>query len=194
MNVDLTDRRALVAGSSAGLGFAADSALTREGAEVAISGRHSGRLSAAADALRCEGASVVTIFADGSSTERASAMVDRSSGLLGGLDILVASAGGPPPGTFASISLDDSRIVLYLNPLATVAMGRQSTLSTTDARPPIRVWWSTPSGIQNSSWSFGNYRLRRGDLSLEVGSSGTTNTRASLRVASHWTRNSRVPW
>lgn len=41
---------------------------------------------------------------------------------LGGLDILVANAGGPPPGTFASTDLDAYAPALELNLLSTVAM------------------------------------------------------------------------
>lgn len=126
MKLELDGRRALVAGSSAGLGLAAARALAREGASVVISGRDAGRLSAAADALRSDGASVVTVIADVSSPEGAAALVDRASDLLGGLDVLVANAGGPPPGTFASTSLDAYRTALDLNLLGTVAMCQQA--------------------------------------------------------------------
>lgn len=150
MDIELGGRRALVAGSSAGLGLAAARALAREGASVVISGRDPGRLTAAEDALRSEGVSVTTVISDVSSPEGAAALVDQAADLLGGLDVLVANAGGPPPGTFASTSLDAYRSALDLSLLGTVAMcqhavplmqeagwGRVVAITSIGARQPI---------------------------------------------------------
>ena len=143
-------RRAAVAGSSAGLGFEAARALGREGVRVAISGRDPARLATAADKLRAEGVDVVAVTADVSTPEGAETFVDSSAAELGGIDILVANAGGPPPGTFATTTLDAYRVALDLNLLSTVAMcqravpgmreagwGRVIAITSIGARQPI---------------------------------------------------------
>lgn len=126
MDLGIEGKRAVVAASSAGLGLAAARALAREGVRVAISGRDPARLAAAEQSLRDEGADVVAVPADVSSAEGAAAMVDEAVERLGGVDILVANAGGPPPGTFATTSLDAYREALDLNLLSTVAMCQQA--------------------------------------------------------------------
>ena len=52
---DLTGRRALVTGSSQGIGFALARGLLQAGAEVVLNGRDAGKLAAAAKVLRATG-------------------------------------------------------------------------------------------------------------------------------------------
>lgn len=150
MDLGIAGKRAVVAASSAGLGLAAARALAAEGVAVAISGRDGDRLAAAEQQLRATGAEVVALRADVSTPDGAAAMVDEAVERLGGVDILVANAGGPPPGTFASTSLDGYREALDLNLLGTVAMcqravpamqaagwGRVVAITSIGARQPI---------------------------------------------------------
>lgn len=62
------------------------------------------------------------LVADVSDAEGGGAFVDRATEALGGVDILVTNAGGPPPGTFASTDLAAYSPALDLNLLSTVAM------------------------------------------------------------------------
>ncbi len=126
MDLGIEGKRAVVAGSSAGLGLAAARALARDGVRVAISGRDPDRLAAAGRAMRDGGADVVTVRADVSSPAGAAALVDEAADRLGGVDILVANAGGPPPGTFATTRLEAYQAALDLNLLSTVAMCQQA--------------------------------------------------------------------
>ncbi|MEZ5373295.1 MAG: SDR family oxidoreductase [Microthrixaceae bacterium] len=139
-----------MAASSAGLGFEAAAALAAEGARVAISGRDPARLNAARQRLRDAGAEVEAIEADVSTPEGAEALVLAAAEALGGVDVLVANAGGPPPGTFATTSIDAYRQALDLNLLSTVAMcrvavppmqaagwGRVVAITSIGARQPI---------------------------------------------------------
>lgn len=126
MDLGIEGRRAVVAASSAGLGLAAARALAREGVQVAISGRDPDRLAAAERALQDGGADVVAVRADLSTPKGAAAMVDEAADRLGGVDILVPNAGGPPAGTFATTTLDAYRAALDLNLLSTVAMCQQA--------------------------------------------------------------------
>ncbi|XVQ13224.1 SDR family oxidoreductase [Spirillospora sp. CA-255316] len=119
MDLGLGGRRAAVAAASNGLGFASARALLAEGARVAICGRDRDRLDAAAAKL---GGDVHTIVADVGTPGGATAFVQRAQDALGGVDVLVTNAGGPPPGTFASTPLDSYGAALDLNLMSVVAM------------------------------------------------------------------------
>lgn len=118
MDLGIAGRRAAVAASSAGLGFASAQALAADGVRVAICGRDPDRLAAAAGQI--EGA--VAIPADVSTPDGATAFVEQATAALGGLDILVPNAGGPPAGNFAATSFESYLPALEQNLLSTVAM------------------------------------------------------------------------
>jgi 3-oxoacyl-[acyl-carrier protein] reductase len=118
MDLGLQGRRAAVAASSAGLGLASAQALAAEGCRVVISGRDPDRLAAAA----AEIPDVVAIEADVSTPDGATAFVRAATEALGGLDVLVPNAGGPPAGGFGTTPLDAYLPALELNLLSTVAM------------------------------------------------------------------------
>lgn len=122
MDLGINGRRAAVAGASAGLGLASARALADEGVRVAICGRDRDRVEAAAASLPGH---AVPIVADVSTTDGAIGFADRAVLELGGLDILIANAGGPPPGTFATTELDAYLPAIELNLLSVVAMCRQ---------------------------------------------------------------------
>lgn len=146
MDFGLAGRRAAVAASSAGLGLASAQALAAEGVRVAICGRDPERLAAAAAPID----GVVALEADVSTVAGAQGFVAAATEALGGLDILVPNAGGPPPGTFASTPLDAYAPALELNLLSTVAMcqaavpamcqqgwGRVVAITSVSVRQPI---------------------------------------------------------
>lgn len=118
MDLGLSGRRALVTGASSGLGLACARALAAEGAAVVISARSERRLAEAAATL--DGA--VAVVADVSAPGDVERLVREAESQLGGIDILVANAGGPPPGDFASTEIDQYEPALRLNLLSTVAM------------------------------------------------------------------------
>jgi 3-oxoacyl-[acyl-carrier protein] reductase len=118
MDLGIAGRRAAVAAASRGLGLAAAAALSAEGVKVAICGRDSDALDAAARSH-----DLVPIVADVSTTEGATGFVRDARDALGGVDILVPNAGGPPPGRFADVS-DPAEYAraFELNCLSTIAM------------------------------------------------------------------------
>jgi 3-oxoacyl-[acyl-carrier protein] reductase len=118
MDLGIDGRRAAVAASSAGLGFAAARALAGEGVRVALCGRDRQRLEAAAGNIP----GAVAVNADVSTVDGARGFVEQATEQLGGVDILIANAGGPPAGTFDSTPLDAYAPALELNLLSTVAM------------------------------------------------------------------------
>ena len=118
MDLGIGGRRAAVAGASRGLGLAVAQALTGEGVRVAICGRQPEAVEQAA-----ESSGLVPIVADVSTVEGAAGFVREARDALGGVDVLVPNAGGPPPGRFADVS-DPSEYAraFELNALSAIAM------------------------------------------------------------------------
>lgn len=123
MDLGLTGKRAAVAASTSGLGFAAAQALAREGARVVLCGRDAARLSSAA--ARIDG-DVTTVRADISTPGGADGFVDQATGLLGGLDVLVVNTPGAPAGTVATVDLEQYAPALEQVLLSAVAMCRRA--------------------------------------------------------------------
>ena len=119
MDLGIAGRRAAVAAASKGLGFAVASALVAEGVHVAVCGRHADTIEAAATKL---GGDTVPIVADLSSVDGATGFVRDARDALGGIDILIANAGGPPPGNFSSVTVDQYLEAFELNCRSTIAM------------------------------------------------------------------------
>ena len=95
MNLALTDKVALVTGSSRGLGLASAQALAAEGARVCLCARGTETLGAAAETVRAAGAGdrVIAVTADLSTDEGIRAVVERTIEAFGGVDILVNNIG-----------------------------------------------------------------------------------------------------
>ncbi|HEX7932702.1 MAG TPA: SDR family NAD(P)-dependent oxidoreductase [Paraburkholderia sp.] len=90
---DLTGRRALITGSSAGIGFALARGLAGAGAQVVLNGRSEARLGEAVNSLREEGASAHAASFDVTSPEAVEAAIARIERDMGPIDILVNNAG-----------------------------------------------------------------------------------------------------
>lgn len=100
MDFGIRGRRALVTGASAGLGFAAARALAAEGARVAIVSRNEARIRDAAARLAAAGGDVMALRGDVAVPGEPARLVTEAVNAMGGLEILVANAGGPPAGEF----------------------------------------------------------------------------------------------
>jgi 3-oxoacyl-[acyl-carrier protein] reductase len=112
MDLDLTDRRALVCGGSRGLGAATAAALAEEGARVAVAARESASLRSLAATLGAE-----AIACDLSEVSGPAAAVDAAVAALGGLDLLLVNAGGPRAGTFDEIDDEAWRLIRAATPV-----------------------------------------------------------------------------
>jgi NAD(P)-dependent dehydrogenase (short-subunit alcohol dehydrogenase family) len=105
MNLQLKGKRALVTGSTSGIGFASALGLAREGASVNINGRTQGRVEEAIKRIRDEvpDAQVSGAAADLSSQAGVKELTDRVSAL----DILVNNVGIFEPKPFEQITDED---------------------------------------------------------------------------------------
>lgn len=119
MDLGIAGRRAAVAAASGGLGFASARALATEGALVAICGRDRARIDDAAAEI---GEGCVGLVCDVGGADGATAFVAEATEALGGIDVLVTNAGGPPPGDFTTTDLDAYLPAIELNLLSVVAM------------------------------------------------------------------------
>ncbi len=103
MDLHLKDKRALVTGASRGLGYAVALGLAREGCRVAVNSREEAKITAAAEKISREtGTQVSGMAGDVSDPAVPARLVEETVRVLGGLDILVTNAGGPPAGAFES--------------------------------------------------------------------------------------------
>lgn len=103
MDLQLRDKCALVLGSSRGLGYAVGLGLAKEGCRVALNARDQAKVESAAGRMGSEtGTQVVGLAGDVSDPVAPGKLVDAALQALGGLDLLVTNAGGPPAGAFES--------------------------------------------------------------------------------------------
>jgi NAD(P)-dependent dehydrogenase (short-subunit alcohol dehydrogenase family) len=122
MDLGLNGKRALVTGSTAGIGFATARALATEGAHVTVNGRTQARVGSAVDQLKCElsGATIDGIAADLCSGEGC----ERLIGQLPEVDVLVNNLGVFEPKPFDQIEDEDWIRFFEINVLSGVRLSR----------------------------------------------------------------------
>jgi len=108
----LDGKQALITGGSRGIGLAIASALTEEGAQVAICGRDPEQLRRSASLL---GARALTFACDVARDEQVAAMFDQVERRFGGLDILVNNAGVGLSAGVADTTPEQWRTVIETN-------------------------------------------------------------------------------
>ena len=122
MDLGLTGKRALVTGSTAGIGFATARALASEGAHVTVNGRTEARVGSAVDRLRRElsHATIAGIAADLSSGAGCQALI----GQLPDVDVLVNNLGIFEPKPFEQIPDEDWLRFFETNVLSGIRLAR----------------------------------------------------------------------
>ena len=130
----LDGKRALVTGGGTGIGFGCAELFARQGASVAISGRRLDVLEEAAEKLGAHGVTAVAIQGDVSDAEEAQGMVRQTIEQLGGIEILVNSAGSVDRATSLDSTLEGWDSIFDLN-----TRGPPSSR----ARPPSATWSTT---------------------------------------------------
>jgi len=122
MNLQLDGKKALVTGSTAGIGLAIARALAREGASVVITGRTQPRLDNATEDTRKEihDAKISGIVVDLATPDGISKCIEAAPAI----DILVNNLGVYEPKPFEQIADDDWHAIIELNFMSGVRLSR----------------------------------------------------------------------
>jgi len=121
MDLGIAGKTALVTAASRGLGMGIAQALSAEGCRVAINARGPARLDAAARVL---GEPALALPDDVTDPDAPARLVEATVARFGGLDILVANAGGPPPARALEVDDDTVRDAIEANLLASIRLVR----------------------------------------------------------------------
>jgi 3-oxoacyl-[acyl-carrier protein] reductase len=124
MDLDLNGKAAVVTGSSRGIGKHIAIALAREGCNVAISGRTSETLTAAAQELRDLGVNVAITIADLAEAGAPERVVAEAHQSFGRVDVLVNCVGGGRGGPFVDSSDADWQGVIDQNVFPAIRASR----------------------------------------------------------------------
>jgi NAD(P)-dependent dehydrogenase (short-subunit alcohol dehydrogenase family) len=121
MDLKLTDKTALVTGSTAGIGLEIARTLAVEGAKVILTGRSQKKLDEAADSIRQSGGSeVIGVLADAATEEGARLLIEAAPSV----DILVNNLGIYEIKPFGEITDDDWRRFFEVNVLSGARLAR----------------------------------------------------------------------
>ena len=124
MELNLAGKRALVTGSSSGIGASAARLLAAEKAKVVVHGRNADRAQAIAAEIKAAGGEAAVALGDLTTDEGAAAVAEAALAHWGGIDILVNNAGGPssPTLTWDTITSADWIRTYELNTLSAIRM------------------------------------------------------------------------
>ncbi|MEX2454216.1 MAG: SDR family oxidoreductase [Rhodospirillaceae bacterium] len=147
MDLGLTDRRALVMGSTRGMGYGIAERLAAEGTKVAVCGRAQEGAERAAGEI---GHGARGYALDLSSGDSVTALIDAVTADFGEIDIVVCNGGGPPPGEISGVDpetwtaqfqpmfVNQVRIVnAFLPGMRSRRWGRVLSISSSGAVQPI---------------------------------------------------------
>jgi 3-oxoacyl-[acyl-carrier protein] reductase len=126
VDLGLWDRVALVTAASKGLGRGSAEALAAEGAKVVICARGADALEAAAAGIRAAGGEVTAVAVDVTQPEAPASLVRTAVDTYGRLDVVVANAGGPPPGRALDLTDEAIEAAVQANLLTSVRLVRES--------------------------------------------------------------------
>jgi len=162
---DLTGKRALITGSSQGIGFALARGLAAAGAEILLNGRDTVKLAAAARTLAAEGATARTLPFDVTDHDGVRRAIDAFEAETGAIDILVNNAGmqhrAPleefPADAFERLLQTNIASVFHVSQAVArhmIARGRGKIVSicsvqTALARPGIAPYTATKGAVAN---------------------------------------------
>lgn len=145
MDLKLRGKRALVTGSTAGIGFAIASGLAREGAEVIVNGRSEARVAEAAKRLASEGNAQAEGIAADLGTGEGCAQLAKQAGRV---DILVNNVGIFEPVPFLDIDDRAWQRIFEVNVMSGVRLTRALLPGMVERGFGRIIFISSESGVQ----------------------------------------------
>lgn len=145
----LTGKRALITGGTKGIGAAIAIDLARQGCDVVINGRNDD--AATTDVKReiaATGRQCIPIIADVARQDEANRLVDEAQTALGGLDILVHSAGGPSYGKIDDCSPEQWMTTFDVHVHAAYFLTRRALPALRKAGEAAIIFISSVAGIR----------------------------------------------
>lgn len=125
MDLQLSDKVAMVTAASGGLGVVVAEELAAEGATVVVSGRNAARLATAVEGISDRtGGMVHGIVADMTDATAVEAMVVETCERFGGIDVLVNNTGGAATAPFVDLTDDDWRAAAEVKIVPQVRLAR----------------------------------------------------------------------
>ena len=178
MELQLEGRRALVTGSSMGIGAATALALAREGAPVIVHGLEQDRVDGVVESIVSAGGTAQGAVADISQDDGAQKLAEAARAALGDVDILVNNAGILTPASWTDATpemwadlynvnvLGAVRLIRLLSPaMRQAGWGRIIQVSSTEAGSPFAIfphYAATKAALVNLSVSLSKDLSRTG--------------------------------
>jgi 3-oxoacyl-[acyl-carrier protein] reductase len=195
MDLKLAGKRALVTGASRGLGYAIALGLAKEGVHLAINSRDAERLGVAAQTIAQEtGVPAFALPGDVTDVTVPENLITHTHVALGGLDILVTNAGGPPPGRFETFDDDTWQKAIDLSLMshvrlirAALPLLRESTAASVLTITSYSVKQPIANLVLSNSVRAATIGLTK-SLALELGSEGIRFN----SILPAWTETERV--
>jgi short-subunit dehydrogenase len=201
----LKGKVAVVTGASSGIGEATARELALRGASVVLASRAVDRLEALRRKISASGGVALAVETDVSDRGSVEAMVGRTVGELGSLDVLVNNAGLGLSGKIAEVRTEDVRHVFEVNTIgplnciqsALVHMergGRIINISSVVGRrsiPKVGAYCASKAALGALSDAL---RVEVADMGISVTSVYPGTTRTSFRENSRRTRDEKRGW
>lgn len=125
---DLSNQRALITGSSKGIGYALAKGLGHAGARIILNARDETRLASAADTLRSEGITCDTLSFDVTDHDTVRKAIDGYESTHGAIDILVNNAGMQHRGPLEEFDIGDFERLMATNVTSVFNVGQAVAL------------------------------------------------------------------
>ena len=151
--VQLEGQRCLITGGSSGIGLATAIMMAQKGVRVTLLARNTDKLEEAVEAVEEAvrfvngSAKVGFVAADVGDFDSLKAAVDSAVQEMGGLDLVVHSAGISRPGRFEEVSLKDFQNVMHVNYMGSVHMARTAVPYLKEAGGGRLVFVSSLAGM-----------------------------------------------
>jgi 3-oxoacyl-[acyl-carrier protein] reductase len=147
--MNLTNKRALITGGTKGIGAAIAVDLARQGCDVVINGRQDDDAAAAVrQSVATAGRKCVSVAADVARPDDVDRLVREAETALGGLDILVHSAGGPAWGKIDDCSPEQWKAAFDIHVHAAYFLCRRALPTIRKAGEGAIILVSSVAGIR----------------------------------------------